>query len=921
MAKILAIDDKKDNLTILSATLKNLIPDCNVITAQSGPEGIEKAKIESPDTILLDIKMPGMDGYEVCKKLKEDKDTKHIPVIMISAILTESKDLVKGLDIGADTYLSKPVDRQVLIAQVKTALRMKTAEDTLRRQKDLLEEMVQERTAELTNSNVHLKHEIEERKQGEKKLRESEERYRMIFNNAPLGIMHFDANGIIRDFNDNFTQIMAAPRENILGFNMLERLRDKEMHKAVKDSLNGRLGYYEGDYLSVTGGKTSSMRVIYQTIIGEDGKFLGAVGIFEDITERKQAEEALRKSEKKYRILLETTSEGCWLLNPELKTVEVNQSLCKMLGYSQDEMIGKTPFDFVDDKNRKIFIEQASKISSTEHRSYEITLKKKNGQDLHTYFNATTIRDESGEVQGSFAFITDITKYKRIQEELNLLGIAIEQASESVFITDRNGTIQYVNPAFERLTGYSRKDAIGQNPRFLESGKHDTLFYKQMWDTLTRGNAWHGRFINKKKDGSFYETDATISPVFDKSGEITNFVFIKRDVTREVELEKHLIQAQKMEAIGTLAGGVAHDFNNILTTIIGSASLALMEVDKDGPLREEIEEIKTAGERASALTRQLLAFSRKQVVQTEILDFNKLLTDMEKMLGRLIGEDIEILMIPGPELWLVEVDPGQMEQIIMNLTINARDAMPMGGKITIETVNMDLDESYLREHGIEELPGSYVMLTVSDTGSGMDKKTQEHIFEPFYTTKGVGEGTGLGLSTVYGIVKQSNGFVWVYSEPGHGSTFKVYLPKAKGDVEVEEKKRASVSELGGSETVLIVEDDKSLRKLARTLLKQRGYTILEAENGEDALKVSKEHEGPIDLLITDVVMPQMSGKETAERLQPLYPHMKVIYMSGYTDNAIVRHGVLAPGLNFLEKPFSPEALARKVREVLDRGIE
>jgi signal transduction histidine kinase/CheY-like chemotaxis protein len=395
---------------------------------------------------------------------------------------------------------------------------------------------------------------------------------------------------------------------------------------------------------------------------------------------------------------------------------------------------------------------------------------------------------------------------------------------------------------------------------------------------------------------------------------------IERMRAEEVEkrLESQLQQAQKMEAIGVLAGGVAHDFNNILTTIIGNAHMALMKVGKDSPLREEIEEIKIAGERAASLTRQLLSFSRKQIIQPKVVDLNELLTDIEKMLGRLIGEDVELLTIPDPELWQVEVDPGQMEQVIMNLTINAKDAMPMGGKLTIETANMNLKESYFHEHGIESQPGFYVMLAVSDTGSGMDKETQERIFEPFYTTKGIGKGTGLGLSTVHGIVKQSKGFIWVYSELGKGSTFKAYFPMVKEDVDAKEKERTPVTELGGTETVLLVEDDDSLRKLARTVLKQRGYKVLEAENGEDALSVSEAHDGPIALMITDVVMPKMSGKETVERLQPLYPQMKVIYMSGYTDNAIVHHGVLAPGLNFLEKPFSPEDLARKVREVLDK---
>ena len=637
-----------------------------------------------------------------------------------------------------------------------------------------------------------------------------------------------------------------------------------------------------------------------------------------EITERKQAEKALREKEKKYKTLLETTSEGCWLIDPELKTVEVNQALCNMLGYSQDEMLGKTPFDFVDDENRKIFIEQSSKISNTAHRSYEITLKKKNGQNLHTHFNATTIRDESGEVQGSFAFITDITEYKRTQEERNLLAVDIDQAAESVFITDTNGTIQYVNPAFEQLTGYRREDAIGKTPRILKSGKHDASFYAEMWNTITRGEAWLGRIINRKKDGSFFEVDGTISPVFDKSGKIINFVSIKRDVTHEAGLEKRLVQAQKMQAIGTLAGGVAHDFNNILTTIIGNAHMALLEIGKDGPLREEIEEIKEAGQRAASLTRQLLAFSRKQIIHPQIIDLNELLTGIEKMLGRLIREDVELSRISGPELWHVEADPGQMEQVIMNLAINARYAMPGRVRLTIETANEILNGDYFRSHGIEHQPGPYVVLTVSDTGIGMDEETQKQIFDPFFTTKERGRGTGLSLSTVCDIIKQNNGFIRAYINPGQGSTFKIYLPRVKeGDVEEGRKEQTVMGEVGGSETVLIVEDDDSLRSFVRKTLGHYGYTVLEAENGEDALKVSREYQGPIDLMITDVVMPRMSGQEIAERLQLLYPKMKVIYISGYTGDAVIRHCVLAPGPNFIEKPFTPEILARKVREVLE----
>ena len=506
---------------------------------------------------------------------------------------------------------------------------------------------------------------------------------------------------------------------------------------------------------------------------------------------------------------------------------------------------------------------------------------------------------------------------KRAEEKYRTL---FEDSRDAIYVTTRNGLFTDANQSFFALFGYTREEIAAINARQLYVNPDDR---HRFWEEIEqKGYVKDFEVKLKKKDGTGMDCLLTATVQRADDGNIFGYQGITRDVTEHRNMEEQLRQAQKMEAIGVLAGGVAHDFNNILTTIIGNASLALMEVGKGDPLRKEIEEIREAGERAASLTRQLLAFSRKQIIQPEILDLNGLLTGIEKMLGRLIGEDVELLTIPGPELWQVEVDPGQMEQVIMNLVINARDAMPKGGKLTIETVNVDLERNYFRKHGIKEgQPGPYVMLAVSDTGIGIDKETRKHIFEPFFTTKGVGKGTGLGLSTVYGIVKQNNGFVWVYSEPGQGTTFKVYLPNTEGDVASEKEEQHPATGLGGSETVLIVEDDDSLRRLSQRTLQQHGYRVLEAENGEDALRVSEAHDGSIDLLITDVVMPKMGGKETAEGLQPLYPQMKVIYMSGYTDNAIARHGVLAPGLNFLEKPFSLEALARKVREVLDQQID
>jgi signal transduction histidine kinase/ActR/RegA family two-component response regulator len=383
------------------------------------------------------------------------------------------------------------------------------------------------------------------------------------------------------------------------------------------------------------------------------------------------------------------------------------------------------------------------------------------------------------------------------------------------------------------------------------------------------------------------------------------------------ESEQQLRMSQRLEAVGQLAGGVAHDFNNLLTVITGYSDLILTQLKEDDPLRHKADEVRKAAERAASLTRQLLAFSRKQVLQPKVLDLNSLVAEMSKMLRRLIGEDIELILALKPALARIKADPGQVEQVLMNLLVNARDAMPQGGKMVVETAQAELSEAYADMH-IAVTPGQYVMLAVSDTGEGMDAETQKHIFEPFFTTKEVGKGTGLGLATVYGIVKQSGGNIWVYSEKGRGTTFKIYLPRVEEEAE-HQSGGERVERLRGTETILLVEDEAMVRKLTRSILEENGYRVLEAANGEEALRLCSQYQGPIHLMVTDVVMPLMNGRELAQRMLDSCREVRVLYMSGYTDDAIVHHGVLDPSTHFLEKPFTPDALARKVREVLEKA--
>jgi PAS domain S-box-containing protein len=509
----------------------------------------------------------------------------------------------------------------------------------------------------------------------------------------------------------------------------------------------------------------------------------------------------------------------------------------------------------------------------------------------------------------------------RLTQVHQRLSAAVEQGNDTVIITDTAGIILYVNPAFERTSGYSQAEVTGRTPRMMKSGQHDDAFYQELWTSISAGQVWRGRFVNKKKDGTLYTEDASITPVRNESDLITTYVSVQHDVSRELELEEQYRQAQKMEAIGRLSGGVAHDFNNLLVVITGYSELLLQRhLNEQSPLYKYVEEIKKAGDSAAGLTRQLLAFSRSQVLQPRILNLNEVIVSLEKMLRRLIGEDIDLVAVPDPNLGQVKADPGQIEQVILNLVVNARDAMPQGGKLTLETANVELDEIYTGKH-VGVSPGQYVMLAVSDTGLGMDAKTQSHIFEPFFTTKEQGKGTGLGLATVFGIVKQSGGDIWVYSEPGQGTTFKIYLPRVDEAVAAVEPHLANSELLTGAETVLLVEDEVGVRTLARRALELSGYTVLEASHGQEALLLFQQQPEPIHLLVTDVVMPGgLNGRELAERLKPLYPDLKVLFMSGYTNEAIVHHGVLEPGLFFLQKPFTPYVLIKKVRDVLDTPI-
>jgi PAS domain S-box-containing protein len=485
---------------------------------------------------------------------------------------------------------------------------------------------------------------------------------------------------------------------------------------------------------------------------------------------------------------------------------------------------------------------------------------------------------------------------------------------DPVLILDEQFRVKRANRATTRMLGLEFSQLIGQPCYQVVHGRTEPPPECPLQRMLVSGKEARCD-IEEPRLGKVF--DATATPLHNSGSAVLGCVEVLRDISERKRAEEQLRQSQKMEAVGQLAGGMAHDFNNLLMAIIGYSDLGLARLREGDHLRKYVQEIKKAGERAASLTRQLLAFSRRQVLVPQVLDLNSVVSNVQKMLRRLIGEDIDLLTVPGPGLGRVKADPGQMEQVILNLALNARDAMPQGGKLTIETGNVELDESYTRSH-LDVTPGRYAMLVASDSGCGMDAETLSHIFEPFYTTKEEGKGTGLGLATVYGIVKQSGGHISVASDPGKGTTFRIYLPLVEEGIELVRPGPAAPKGSRGTETVLLVEDDLTARDVVREVLQSRGYTVLEATGSNEALEIGERQVSrPIHLMLADVVMPEMSGPRLADRLACLHPKMKVLYMSGYTDAAVARHVKLTRDIPYLQKPFAAEVLARKVRELLD----
>ncbi|HKV70474.1 MAG TPA: PAS domain S-box protein [Gemmatimonadales bacterium] len=649
------------------------------------------------------------------------------------------------------------------------------------------------------------------------------------------------------------------------------------------------------------------------------GKPSGFTLISQDITEARRLSQEVRTSRDLLSRAIQASPHGVIVADPDASIVLVNQETCTIFGYSEQELVGQRV---------EILLPHALRAGHTDrHAAYqrapgirrmghgrELKGLRKDGREIFVEIGLAPIPRDG--VTYVLASIVDVTERKETRARLEWLSLAVEQSPIAVVMTDLDGHIEYVNAAFTKNTGYQSAEVLGKTPRILKSGETSPTVYRDLWAAIRAGRVWHGDLVNRRKDGTLYEDAMWVFPVTDAQGQVVRLLALKEDVTKKRSLEAQLRQAQRMESIGRLAGGVAHDFNNVLTAIFGYTELLSETLPPGSSQREDLEEIRKAAQRASGLTRQLLAFSRQQVLQPVVAETNDLVESLEKMLRRIVSEDIKLTLTLNRTTGNILVDPGQFDQVLMNLVVNARDAMPKGGSLMIETANADLDEQYVMEHQVVT-PGRYVLISVSDTGSGIPPEVRSRIFEPFFTTKEIGKGTGLGLSTVYGIVKQSGGYVWVYSEVGKGTTFKIYLPRVDAPA-VTGEFAVEPQDLRGTETVLLAEDDETLRALTTSVLRKLGYTVLAAGTPQDAQALARRREGTIHLLLTDVVMPGSSGRDLARELAKSRPGTKVLFISGYTGEAMIQHGLTEPGLNYLQKPYTPSVLAAKVREVLSK---
>jgi len=765
---------------------------------------------------------------------------------------------------------------------------------------------------------------LEELDSQKKEIKKQLDFSEVLLDTIPYPVYHKDCEGRILGSNRAFEEYLGLPKSQLIGKTAFEfqptHLAEIYLKADQELFLKRGVQVYEASMLFADGVKHEV--IFHKALIsGPGGTIEGVVGTMLDITERKRSEEALEQTRRQMQLILDSAGEGIYGVDLDGRVTFSNPAAAKMTGYDQEELLGvqqhtvlhHTKADGATYPVEECPIHAAFRDGVTHYGCDEVFWRK-DGSSFPVDFISNPIL-EGGALVGAVVVFKDITERVRSEEQLLKLSQAVMQNPVSVVITDLSGTIEFVNPRFTKITGYEPCEAIGKNPCVLKSGQTSPEVYRNMWATISSGRIWTGELYNQSKNGDFFWEKATISPIRNSAGVITHYMAFKEEITEHKRLEAQLRHAQKMEAVGQLAGGVAHDFNNILTAIMGFGHMLRRAIETGDPKHRHLDQILSAADRAAQLTSSLLTFSRKQVMTLVPTSLTGLADKHVKFLERVIGEDVTLETEFCSQALVVLADGGQIEQVFMNLATNGRDAMPDGGKLRFTLDSVTLGKEFYQQHGFGE-PGRYALVTVSDSGLGMSQETQKKIFEPFFTTKDTGRGTGLGLSIVYGIVKQHNGFIVVSSELGVGTIFSVYLPLVSQEAK-EQHPAAVTAPPGGDETILVAEDDSAVRALLESALLELGYNVILARDGQEAVELFMAHDANVDLAIFDVLMPRKKGKEACDELRQLDPTLKVLLLSGYDAEFIQSRGGLIDGVDLLTKPVQPMALARKVRQMLD----
>jgi PAS domain S-box-containing protein len=948
--RILVVDDDESQLALTRLHLTRL--GYAVQTARDGVEALEMARAAPPEAILSDVLMPRLDGFKLCRAIRQDPGLRHIPVVLQSNHYAEDADREMARGVGANAYVIRTATMQTAAAALRDALA--TTEPPpldaavnpdqsdysdrivriLERQAGQNTELLQRTTLQgaalaVLGSTADA---LARREPVEGLLEDL--LYRCIdVAGVSVGVFYLSAAGA-------FTAHVAAgsgsdarvEAEACFGHpELLQRVLDGQTPQALP-AAGAAIEPATADFLERLRQKRCLLvPVLFREeglgvlLLASNSRDLAApewIGFGRVVSGQigqaimlSRAFEQLQASQQRLETVIDSALDAVITMDASGRISGWNRRAETIFGWSVAEAIGRSlvetiiPVSLRDRHAEGLRRFLSSGEGSILGRPIEITAMHRTGREFPVELTVTAARlNDTWLFTG---FVRDITERKRAEEALRESAerhrALVDHTFDGFVISDR-GVVLEANRGFAQIFGYAVEEVIGKSLLMFVAPESREAIQQR----LESGTEGQFEALGMRKDGRKIQLETHARSY--RHGDRPLRLTAVRDVTERRQLEQQFRQAQKMEAVGRLAGGVAHDFNNLLTVITSYTQILLEDLGGDEAKRADLLEIQKAAHGAATLTNQLLAFSRQQVLEPRVLNLNTIVAGAEKMLQRLIGEDIDLVTALATDLGAVRADPGQVEQVIFNLAVNARDAMPHGGKITLETTNVDVDVEYAQQHA-PVTTGQFVLLSMSDTGVGMDADTQSRIFEPFFSTKEKGKGTGLGLATVYGIVKQSGGFIWVYSEPGQGATFKIYLPRVDEPVSPPAPSRP-LATAGGTETILIAEDAPGVRGVVHEVLKRQGYTVLASPDGKSALALAAGHSGPIHLLITDVIMPEMSGRQLADRMREIRPDVKVLFVSGYTDDAIVRHGILEPGIAFLQKPFSPTALARKVREVL-----